>query len=163
MTGNLMTVRVRLLAIACVVTVLAAGCGLSREDAIDELIAVGYQPESAECVIASVEEQGYEAGELADPVAPEVEAALETAIGQCITAADALGVSEEIGPEELRAEVIADLVNDGMASEQAECIISTVEAAGFTVVDLAAVGLDEAASEGVVEALRVASLECVPG
>ncbi len=156
-------VRARLLAAIGIIAVLVASCGLSREDAIDELIAVGYQPESAECVIASVEEQGYEAGELADPVAPEVEVALETAIGQCITAADAAGVSAAIGPEELRAEVIADLVNDGMDAEQAECIISSVEAAGFTVVDLAAVGLEEDASDGVVEALQAAALQCQPG
>ncbi len=156
--------RARLGGCLAIMAVLLASCsGLSREDAVDELISIGYQPESAECIIAAVEEQGYEAGDLADPVAPEVETALESAIDGCITAADAVGVSEAIGEDELRAEVITDLVSDGMESDQAECIISAVEAAGFSVVDLAAVGLEDPGAENVVEALRVATEECALG
>jgi hypothetical protein len=137
--------------------------GLSRQDALDELTGVGYEAESAECVIASVEDQGYEAGDLADPVSAEVQTALESAIDGCITAADAVGVSENLGEEELRAEVIADLVGDGMAPDQAECIISSVEGAGFTVLDLAKLGLEEPGTEAVLTALQDASASCATG
>jgi len=156
--------HVRLLPVVGVVALVASSCGgLSRQDALDELTGVGYEPESAECVIASVEDQGYEAGDLADPVAPEVQIALESAIDGCITAADAVGVSENIGEDELRAEVIADLVGDGMAPDQAECIISGVEDSGFTVLDLAKLGLEEPGTDEVLTALQDASVTCATG
>lgn len=136
------------------------GCGVDRQDAIDELEAAGYEPESAQCIMTELESQGFGAGDLEDPLEPEVEGAIEVAVERCLTAADLVGLSGEIGEDQLRLDVVDELVAGGMEQAQAECIVDRVVDAGFTMIDLARAGLESQTEGGVVQAVSDAAGAC---
>ncbi len=140
--------------------VTVAACGVTRESAIDDLVEAGYEAESAECIMTSIEGQGYEASDLADPLEAEVETAIEVAVEECITAADLAGLGESVGEDEIRRDVIANLVSGGMDEATAECIVQGVETEGYTMIDLAQAGLEEQTSGGVIDALQASTLAC---
>lgn len=151
------------LVVPMVGAVLLAGCGTDRDDAIDELVAAGYEPDSAECIMTELESEGHDAGDLDDPLPPEVETAVELAVERCLTAADLAGLSGEIGEDQLRLDVIAELVATGMAPAEAECIVDYVVDAGFTMIDLAQAGLEARSEGGVVDVVAAAAADCAAG
>ncbi|MGI9599186.1 MAG: hypothetical protein ACR2QK_23685 [Acidimicrobiales bacterium] len=142
---------------------LLVACGVTRESAVEDLVDAGYEAESAECIMSSIENQGFEASDLADPIEADVEAAIGVAVEECITAADLAGLGDNVGEEQMRSDVILNLVNGGMAADEAECIVQGVEDEGYSMVDLAQAGLEEQTEGGVIEALQAATLTCTTG
>jgi len=142
------------------VMILLGGCGVDRQQAIDDLVGAGYEPESADCIMDALESQGYEAGDLEDPLAPEVEDAIGVAVEQCLTPADLDGLSSDVEEDQLRIDVLDELVSSGMEPAMAECIVDHLVDAGFTMIDLARAGLEAQAAGGVVDAVQAAADEC---
>jgi len=142
---------------------VASACGVTREEALEELTSVGYSPESAECIMSSIEGQGFEAADLTDPIEPEVETAIEVGVEQCITTGDLAGIGEEIGEDELRNEVREQLVATGLDETQAQCVIDSVEGEGFTMIDVAEAGLEGQTEGGVIDVMAAATLSCLSG
>lgn len=156
-----MSFRLAVVMVVTAIVVFAASCaGVTRDEALAELEAAGYEPSSAECIMTSIERQGFQAEDLADPISAEVEAAIQIGVEECITTADIAGLSDAVGEDQLRADVIGDLVQGGMDPAQAECIIGEVESSGYTVVDLAQAGLEEQTEGGVIDAIATATLAC---
>ena len=140
---------------------LSSACGVTREDALEELTSVGYSPESAECIMTSIERQGFGADDLTDPIAPEVDAAIQAGVEECLTSGDLAGLSDNIGTDELRAEVLTQLTASGLDATQAECVLAAVEAEGYDMVDLAQAGLEGQTEGGVIDAMATATLGCL--
>ena len=79
--------------IAVVMLAAACGGGTTREDAIEELTAVGFEQSTAECLLDDFEAKGYEPSDLEDDsFTPEVEAVFDESLQKCITGADITGV-----------------------------------------------------------------------
>lgn len=150
-------------AVVAGLALVGAACGITRENAVDDLLEAGYEADSAECIVSSIERQGYEPDDLADPLEPEVEVAIEAAIDECITAADLAGIGDNLGEDEMRSNVLANLIAGGMAADQARCIVEGVEAQGYTMIDLAQAGLEEQPAGGVIDALEAATIGCTTG
>lgn len=141
--------------------VLASACGVTREEALDELTSVGYSPESAECIMTSIEDQGFEAADLADPIEPEVDTAIEVGVEACITSDDLAGLGEELGEDELRSQVMQQLVASGLNEGQAQCVIDAVEGDGYSMIDVAEAGLEGQTEGGVIEVMTNATVSCL--
>ncbi len=141
---------------------IGAACGgTTRDGAIDEIRSAGYEVESAECIVTSVEDQGFAADQLLDdPIPNEIDHAIDAGVEACITTADIASVSDTTDSDDLRTTVIDDLVSGGMAPGEATCILREIEDAGFTTIDLATARLEGEPAGAAVDAVTAATEFC---
>ena len=119
----------------------------------------GVSESAAECVVSSLVAQGVTEQEI---INNENTTAIRTGLGVCLEDDDLpelLGVSSL---DEVRA-VLAQNMSDAspMSRSEAECLVSTVEAQGFSLVEIG--GFQSAIAEGadVAAALTEAQPGCV--
>lgn len=133
---------------------LLSGCGDDSAAAIDELVAEGMPEDVAECVIEQVEGSEVSVSEVADG-SPIGVAAVRLAFGPCLNDDALVELLEVENLDQVRAVLASTLSRTGtMTNEQAFCLIETVEAEGFSLVDVG--GYSQGTDQG---ALVEASLE----
>lgn len=122
------------IAMAALVTAgmgLLAACGneVTREDAIAEIVSVGFTEETAECVFTQLEADGFEAADLTGTISSEVEDGIDRAVGECLSTAD-LG-NLIANSDEARQQFIDELLETGVVdATQAECVADQLVASG---------------------------------
>jgi len=118
----------RFLSVAMVVSVaLGAACSSepTREEALEELESAGFTGETAECLLADLERQGFTTSDLTGDIGDDVQDGIEIAVQACVSTDDL------VGSEEIRGEFLQGLVDSGQfTQEQAECVIAQLEGAG---------------------------------
>lgn len=111
-------------------TTTAATVPEGRAEAVEALVAGGFEPAVAECVLDVLTDADLDAADLAEPNA-EVEALVAGAIVRCQE------LNEPLEPDEIRGVLVQTLVdNAGLTAEQAECAVAGIEASGATAAEL---------------------------
>lgn len=134
---------------ASVMASSACGGGATREEAVAELVSAGFTQDTAECVLTDLEAQGFEANDLTGSLSAEVEAAIDRAVGACISTADVGSLIAS--SEELREQFIDGILESGLIDRaQAECVVEALESDGVELAELFARGDFEAQMEAAV-------------
>lgn len=115
---------------------VAAACGddgTSREDARSELVEAGFTEATADCILDSLEEAGFEPSDFDRSPSADADAAMQAAVMGCMSGVDADGV---MGEGAVREMFITELSSEaGLTPAQAECVYDELEQLGVNVVD----------------------------
>lgn len=129
-TLRAMRTTIRHCVVAGVAAVALVGCGgVSWDDAKKELTSSGATEETADCVIAELQANGFEASDFTDDnFDASAEAALSAATDTCLTASDITGMMTDA---EIKEAVLEGFTSSGLTAGQAECVFDHMMANGF--------------------------------
>lgn len=151
--------RVFALVASTALFITACGGGASTSEAVASLMEQGVSESVAECVVASLAARGFSA---ADIVANDDDGeAVRIGLGVCLTDEDLpmlLGVNTVPEVRALLAQRMAD--SGSMSNSEAVCIVTAVEAQGFSLVEIGGFTSDLAEGAPVAAALSGAQRSC---
>lgn len=123
--------RIAMAALATVGMGLLAACGneVTREDAIAEIVSVGFTEETAECVLTELEADGFEPADLTGEVSSELSAGIDRAVNECLSTADFGNLIA--GSEEAQQQFLDELIETGVVDEaEAQCVLDRLTSSG---------------------------------
>lgn len=143
------------------VVLLSVACASTRADVIDDFVSTGLDVESAECVMASFERQGFETADAAGFVSSDAEEAIEVGIEECVRSGsiDASEMAELSDEDELRKTFIETFLDLDFTEADARCVLDAIEADGYTMIDVSMEGMSD--QDGpALRAVGAATVDC---
>lgn len=150
----------RIFGLIAALAIALAACGGSggEDEAIEALLEEDIPLEVAECIIENVIPE--DVPEIAAQTAGGASVAL-AAYGPCLTDDALVEIFDVDTVDNVRALLATEMANSGsLTTEQAFCLITTVEDQGFDLVDIGGYTTGTPRSEGIVPVLQEAQATC---
>lgn len=142
--------------------VVLTACTVTRADVVEDLLEVGLDQDSADCVYEHFVAQGFEPDDAVGIVSSEATEAIAVGIESCYDSGSIDGgeIARFSDEDDLRDVLFEELEDFGLTDSQAQCVVDAYEAEGFTMVDLSIAGFDDEEGGSAVDALSAATVAC---